>query len=214
MVPVRDAVRRLGEVVGWDGLSHAVTRWDLVEARLGFALPGDYRELLDVFPPGSFRTALGSTLTITPPLLVDGAPDQLWQFQTELRELADWKREHPGDVPHPLLPDPLGLVPWGRGDQTCLLWARRSVDPDSWTVVASNGGLWRRGDEPVVEEFDCGAAEFLLGIVTGDLVSRVLDPVGERRPGGVSAVSGAFAPLDRQLWSRWHHKDETLTSQR
>lgn len=71
---------------------------------------------------------------------------------------------------------------------------RRSLDPEHWTVAVSSGGIWGYEDAPAVEEFDCGAAEFLIRFVTGSLHSRVLGPVDDD-----SAVGG-FRPIDEEEW--------------
>jgi len=135
--------------------------------------------------------------------------DYLRQFRTELRELREWRAEHPAEVPRPVFPEPGGMLPWGRADRECLLWVCDSADPDEWTVAVSNGGTWRyRYDENllVVEEFDCGAVDFLIGLVTGEIKSQVLNPVGflERaagkpEPDQTRAVQ-AFLPLPEDEW--------------
>ncbi|WP_434443514.1 hypothetical protein [Lentzea sp. E54] len=70
------------------------------------------------------------------------------------------------------------------------------MDPDQWTVAVSNGGIWRYRDEPVVEEFDCGAVEFLIGFVTGRIRSRVLAPTQDPW----SRKVPAFRPIDEPEW--------------
>jgi hypothetical protein len=181
---VDDRVRRLAELTGWHGRSYVTTPWDVVHERLGFELPVEYRELLEVFPPGIFRAPGGRPdLIVQPPYRVNGVPDHLDQFGAEVDELERWRREHPQDVPD-------GLVPWARSGREGLFWL-----PD-WTVAVSNGGIWRIGDEPVVERFPCRAVDFLLGFVTGEIHSRVLDPGGIGRPGPVLP----FLPEDEQVW--------------
>lgn len=130
-----------------------------------------------VFPPGKFfapRLADGRVI-VQPPYQVDGVPDQLRQFETELGELRDWRAAHPADVPRPVFPEPDGMIPWARSSRECLLWARDC--PDRWTVVISNGGIWRYDrDSAVLEGFDVGAVDFLIGMVTGQMTSQVLNP--------------------------------------
>lgn len=187
---MHDGVRELAELAGWTGRSYVDTPWDVVHAGLGFALPSDYRELLSVFPPGTFRAPVDlAEVILWPPYRVDGVADQLRQFETETQEAEAWRREHPGDVPQ-------DMVGWARSGRQGLFWVRRSPDPEQWTVGISNGGIWRYADEPVVEEFDCGAVEFLLGFVSGRLRSRVLAPRGDVR----SVPQPAFRPIDEQKW--------------
>lgn len=195
---MREAVRRLVDVTGWRGRSYVVTPWDVVHARLGFELPADYRELLEVFPPGTFY-APGhiADVIVQPPYRLDGVHDHLVQFETEVDEAESWRREHPEDVPE-------AMVPWARSGRPGLFWVPRSTDPDEWTVAVSNGGIWRYDDEPVVEEFDCGAVEFLLGLVTGRIHSRVLAPTVEPPTG--PPVPFPFQPEDEREWFAYSAK--------
>lgn len=185
---MHEAVRRLAEVTGWAGRSYVETPWDVVHAKLGFELPVDFRDLHAVFPPGTFKApdVLGGVM-VQPPYRVDGVPDHLHQFEVEVDEIEDWRREHPEDVPE-------DMVPWARADREGLFWVRRSPDPERWTVAISSGGIWGYDDAPVVEEFDCGAVEFLIGFVTGSLRSRLLRPVED-----VVGAAG-FRPIDEQEW--------------
>jgi hypothetical protein len=187
---VHDDVRELAETTGWAGRSYVKTPWEVVHRSLGFELPSDYRDLLDVFPPGKFLAPdYFAEVIVQPPYRVDGVLDHLYQFRTELDEAERWRREYPRDVPE-------GLVPWARSGRPGLFWVRQSMDPDQWTVAVSNGGIWRYHDEPVVEEFDCGAVEFLIGFVTGRIRSRVLAPT----PDPWSRKVPAFRPIDESEW--------------
>lgn len=187
---MHEAVQRLAEATGWTGRSYVETPWDVVQAKLGFELPSDYRDLHAVFPPGTFDApGVLNGVMVQPPYRVDGVPDHLHQFEVEMQETEDWRREHPEDVPE-------GLVPWARADREGLFWVCRSQDPEQWTVAVSSGGIWGYDDVPVVEEFDCGAVEFLIGFVTGSLHSRVLGPAEE-----ATAVAG-FRPIEEREWLR------------
>lgn len=191
---MHEAVRRLAEATGWTGRSYVEIPWDAVNAKLGFELPSDYRDLHAVFPPGTFDApGVLAGVMVQPPYRVDGVPDHLYQFEVEVEETEDWRREHPEDVPE-------GMVPWARADREGLFWVCRSPDPELWTVAISSGGIWGYDDAPVVEEFDCGAVEFLIGFVTGRLHSRVLGPVED-----VRAVGG-FRPIEEREWLRISEK--------
>ena len=192
------AVERLARLTGWSGRSYVTPDWDGVERALGLSLPGEYKELLSVFPPGMFvapRAADGHVI-VHPPYA-----DYLAQFETELDELREWRAAHPADVPRPVFPEPGGMLPWARAARECLLWVRDSADPAGWTVAVSNGGTWRYREElPVVEEFDRGAVEFLIGLVTGEIRSRVLNPRGFVTPAERGRVARAFQPLPQDEW--------------
>ncbi|MCP2271205.1 hypothetical protein [Actinokineospora diospyrosa] len=186
------AVAELATVVGWDGASYATTDWDVVHRGLGFELPEEYLELHRVFPPGEFWSPSGDSVIVQPPYRVDGVPVLQRQFRVELDELRQWRDEHPEDVPDAVFPEPGGLVPWARGSRPVLLW-----DPSAWTVVVSSGGIWRFDDDhPVLERFALSAVEFLVGYLTGEVRSVLLDP--EPGPGG----QPRFRPLPSDEWER------------
>jgi hypothetical protein len=188
---MNDRVRELAELTGWTGRSYVETPWDEVHGKLGFELPSDYRELLNVFPPGTFYApGILADVMVQPPYRVDGVPDHLHQFEAEVDETEDWRREHPEDVPE-------GMVPWARADHPALFWVRRSPNPEQWTVAISNAGIWRCDDEPVVEEFDCGAVEFLIGFVNKSIHSRVLAPFGDD---ALARAVPLFRPIDKREW--------------
>lgn len=99
------AVRRLAEVTGWTGRSYVDTRRDLVHAKPGFELLSDYRDLHAVFPPGTFYApGVAANVMVQPRYRVGGAPDRLHQFEVEIQETEDWRREHPEDVPAGMVP--------------------------------------------------------------------------------------------------------------
>lgn len=194
-------VAALAQLTDWTGRSYVSPDWDAVERTLGVALPAEYKELLATFPPGTFNApslADGSVI-VHPPYLVNGTPDQLYQFRAELDELRNWQAAHSADVPRPIFPEPGGMIPWARASRECLLWARDSARPDEWTVVLSNGGIWRYNrHSPVLEDFDVGAIDFLIGLVTGQVTSKILNPRGPDRTGPDRIT--AFEPLPEDKW--------------
>jgi hypothetical protein len=194
-------VAELARMAGWAGRSYVSPDWDAVERTLGVSLPAEYKELLAVFPPGTFNAPfLGDgSVIVHPPYRVGGVPDQLHQFESEMDELRDWQAGHPADVPRPVFPEPGGMIPWARASRECLLWTRDSADPGRWAVAISNGGIWRYDqDSPVLEEFPVGAVDFLLSLVAGRITSRVLNPEGPDQPG--PARLAAFEPVPEDEW--------------
>ncbi|PWW63228.1 hypothetical protein [Actinokineospora spheciospongiae] len=197
-------VRELVDLTGWRGSAYGPVAWDAVEAGLGVELPADYKELLATFAPGTFNAAnlnLGKAI-VMPPYTAAGKPDHLHQFRTEMRELREWQEEHPEDVPHPIHPEPGGMIPWARAAREVLLWVREpGQSPDEWTVAVSNGGIWRCDEiVPVVEEFDCGAVEFLAGLVRGSIVSTVLTGDPENLTSPPLAARFPFRPVSEDDW--------------
>jgi hypothetical protein len=102
--------------------------WAGVHARLGFALPADYRAFIDAYGPGSF-----GDIRIAAP----GAPGEM-----DLFALLERKYTQVRDVPRtewdpPYYPEPGGALCCAEttGGYTCG-WAPVRPDPDQWTVVA------------------------------------------------------------------------------
>ncbi|MFH9196802.1 hypothetical protein ACH4KO_04755 [Streptomyces anulatus] len=74
--------------------------WAATEAALGTALPGDYKDIVDAFGPGSFDEYLD--------LLVPGAlGTDLVSWGRDMARYADLYR------PYPVHPAPGGVLIWG-----------------------------------------------------------------------------------------------------
>lgn len=200
-----ESVKKLSKAVDWPTKNFPKVDWSSVEDELGSPLPVDYKELLRNFPPGVFIPHWGTSIIVHAPMVVNGKIDYLRQFTTEVEELSDWRDLHPEDVRHPIHPEPGGLIPWARSDRACLFWVRNSPRPDDWTVAVSSGGIWRYDDEPVVEEFDCGAVEFLTKVTSGAIRSRVLAPDENESP----RTSPGFSPLSAEEWASISVKNST-----
>lgn len=129
----------LRELIGAPPAGLLPVDWAAVHARLGVRLPGDYREFVDTYGPGT----LGDIRIMAP-----GAPGRM-----DLFELLEWKYAQVRDMRDlefraPFYPEPGGTVCWGEaswsersGVWTCG-WAPRSGDPEEWGVVLmSNANL-------------------------------------------------------------------------
>jgi hypothetical protein len=102
--------------------------WEGVHARLGFALPSDYRAFIDTYGPGTF-----GDIRIAAP----GAPGEMDLFALLERKYHQ-VRSLPRTVRHPpYYPEPGGTVCCGEttGGYT-IGWAPVRADPDQWTVAA------------------------------------------------------------------------------
>jgi len=130
---------KLRIVTGWEPLPQLPpprVDWPAIEADLGTRLPGDYKEIVDLFGAGSFDEYVEPA--------VPGGP---------------------GCGPNPWTdcgPDLAsgGLVPWGWSEYDLgFMWSTAPADPDEWTVVTQSEG----DDE---RPFACGAGEFLLRMLT------------------------------------------------
>lgn len=143
--------------VGWVALLREATGrtepdrrgfdWAATEAALGTPLPGDYKDIVDAFGPGSFDEYLD--------LLVPGAVGtDLVSWGRDMARYADLYR------PYPVHPAPGGVLIWGTSEQELSFhWLTGPGDPDDWPVLVQYvGGEWQR--------FDCGTGEFVLRLLT------------------------------------------------
>ncbi|WP_327137422.1 hypothetical protein OG585_27510 [Streptomyces sp. NBC_01340] len=127
---------KLRIATGWEPIPGPRVDWPAIEADLGTRLPGDYKEIVDLFGAGSFDEYFH--------LAVPGGPGS---------GRNPWK---------PYVPDlaSSGLLPWGWSEyEVGLMWWTGPTDPDEWTVVAQS----EVDDE---KRFDCGAGEFILRMLT------------------------------------------------
>ncbi|MGW1087163.1 hypothetical protein ACWD4L_12600 [Streptomyces sp. NPDC002596] len=139
---------KLRLLTGWEPIPRPAVDWPATEAALGTPLPSDYKEVVDLFGPGSFDWYLE--------LLVPGVLGM---------DLVDWAK---GDAahathlwrPHSAYPAPQGLLRWGTSEQELdFVWQTGAPDPDDWPVlVRTDFGEWER--------FDCGVGEFTVGLLT------------------------------------------------
>ncbi|MFD7455100.1 hypothetical protein [Kitasatospora sp. NPDC059827] len=153
-------VRRLAAVTGRPRSREWSVDWLSAEARLGTALPADYRHLVEHFGPGSFAGYLDIFL----PGPQSGSDDPSCLVRNA-RTLADLAAAHPdiAAVYHPyrLHPAPGGLLQWAgsvQADQ--FYWLTEGPDPDRWPVIARN----EDGDHEA--RFDGSTAEFVHRLLT------------------------------------------------
>ncbi|MFS8101710.1 SMI1/KNR4 family protein [Lentzea alba] len=153
-MPVLDSWKA---VLGEAGEPAPEVDWAAVESDLGTALPTDYRVLVD-----NYRVLnIGDFLSVFRPV---GGEDEF-----SLREFADQtltnfrglREDLPSDFPHPLYPEPGGLLPWGVTDNNDFLCWLVQGEPDQWPVVVTDVGNWwtHHGN----------MQSFLVGVLTGDV---------------------------------------------
>ncbi|WP_371601960.1 SMI1/KNR4 family protein [Streptomyces sp. NBC_01220] len=139
---------KLRLLTGWEPLPRTPVDWQAAEQALGTRLPGDYKEIADLFGYGSFDTYLE--------LLVPGVRGlDLVQWATSDAAYVDdlWR-------PHARFPEPEGLLRWGSSEQELdFVWQTGAPDPDEWTVLV-------RTDFDTWERYDCGMGEFLVRLLT------------------------------------------------
>ncbi|MEU9200812.1 SMI1/KNR4 family protein [Streptomyces sp. NPDC048332] len=149
-------VDRVVAVTHWpDDRSAAAVDRAAVEARLGTALPGDYKELADRFGYGEFDDHLGLLLPDGPPGSLDLVSFHAFWARTAAEDGGRWWE------PYGLHPAPGGLLQWASTEQrTSFHWLTEADDPDRWPVLVTGEDYahWHR--------FDGSTAEFIHRLLT------------------------------------------------
>lgn len=142
----------LGGILAATGRDLTATRhpvdWADVEARLGTALPADYRQLAEVLGEGAFDGFLR--------LYAPGSDEHGGDLVGNALRQADFVRVHGGALwkPYEVYPAPGGLLQWGDTEQaTTFYWLTEGTDPDRWPILATEDDFssWVRFDGTVTE---------------------------------------------------------------
>lgn len=138
--------------------------WTRVEAYLGTKLPQDYKDFARLYGSGLL---LGLFYVHVPSI-----DDPHVTLETEVRETSRAFNSY-GDTPYLYWPRIGGLINFGGTENGDYLFWLPDGPPDDWKVV-----LWDRGmaEDECFEEFDCGMAEFLAGLVDGTIVPKGFQP--------------------------------------
>ncbi|MFF1510394.1 hypothetical protein [Streptomyces sp. NPDC058326] len=142
-------------VTGWDTASARTVDWEEVEARIGTALPGDYKRLAEVFGHGAFDGFLQ--------LRVPGAAFRSDDIVLNTEWLGEWAASHRSGLwePYEVYPAPGGLLEWASSEQADqFYWLTEGEDPDRWPILAKEDipDSWQR--------FDGTTAEFVYRMLT------------------------------------------------
>ncbi|MFF9066503.1 SMI1/KNR4 family protein [Streptomyces sp. NPDC014891] len=142
--------------------------WPEVEARLGSALPEDFKDLVDTYGGGVFD----ETIWILEPDCADPDHDLLVMKEERAEVLARLWEIGPEPRPERLEADGAGLLPFAyiEGTGAYLYWLTgEDARPEDWTVLANAG----RG--PEWEYHPVPGARFILSVLTGETHSDILD---------------------------------------
>ncbi|MFD7258627.1 SMI1/KNR4 family protein [Streptomyces sp. NPDC059874] len=137
-------------VTGWDATRTRTFDWADVEARLGTALPGDYKRLVELFGFGAFD----GFLTMRMPDARFPREDIVRSAERSAAGRGLWE-------PYEAYPTPGGLLEWASSEQAdqCF-WLTDGPDPDKWPVLVTQDvpDSWVR--------FDGTTAEFVHRMLT------------------------------------------------
>ncbi|MFF3467116.1 hypothetical protein ACWCQN_30885 [Streptomyces sp. NPDC001984] len=149
-------VERVVAVTGWAGGGRVRTiDWAAVEDRLGTALPGDYKQLAEIFGDGAFDGFLSLYVPDAgvPGMDVVDHAEYLARFASR-EGTRLWR-------PYDIHPAPGGLLQWGTSVQADeFYWLTEGDDPEAWPLLAREDipDSWCR--------FDGSAAEFVFRMLT------------------------------------------------
>ena len=138
--------------------------WTRVEAYLGTELPQDYKDFARLYGHGLFLDLLYVHLpSVDNPSLT---------LETTVRETGRWLGQD-DDQPYSWWPHIGGLINFGGTENGDYLYWLPHGPPDDWKVV-----FWDRGlsQGQSFEEFDCGMAEFLAGLIDGTILPKGYKP--------------------------------------
>ncbi|MFD9030176.1 SMI1/KNR4 family protein [Streptomyces sp. NPDC059567] len=141
--------------------------WSTVEARLGSALPQDFKDLVDTYGGGAFD----ETVWVLEPDCADRDYDLLAMKEERAEVLARLWEIGPEPRPEQLAVEGAGLLPFAsiEGTGAYLYWlTTEDGRPEDWTVLVNAG----RG--PEWEHHPVQSARFILSVLTGELRSGIL----------------------------------------
>ncbi|WP_171115829.1 MULTISPECIES: hypothetical protein [Streptomyces] len=138
--------------------------WAFVEAELGTALPSDFVELAEAYPPFSIDDFL--SLHLPEPGEERYFTGGISETLEILADLRDSDMSH-GHVPHP---EPGGLIPWGDSSEgDTFYWRTTGGHPDTWTILIS-------GHNDDWCEYRGNLTSYLTGLLTGTVAPDGLPP--------------------------------------
>lgn len=143
------------------------TDWDSVDVNLGFVTPCDYREIVEIYGPGSFDNFLIVLMPQHDNIYLDlGSQISAWRDNLRMSFDSEW-----------LLGVPPGVVPYSIESLTAcaytnngdvIYWlTNESADPNDWPVViqATRDNEW--------DKFDGSLLEFLVSVFSRTYVCPI-----------------------------------------
>ncbi|ANP51023.1 hypothetical protein J2Z21_005027 [Streptomyces griseochromogenes] len=135
-------------VTGWGVSSARTVDWAQAEARIGTALPGDYKHLVELFGEGAFDEYLR--------IHVPGAGFKGSDIVRHTEWLSEWETVSRSGLwePYELYPAPGGLLQWASSEQADqFFWLTDCADPDRWPILITEDipDSWVRFDGTTTE---------------------------------------------------------------
>jgi hypothetical protein len=137
--------------------------WQAVEAKLGTALPDDYKAFTQAYGSGKFDDFLWLFSPFAPP----GPGNLVDERASTLDAYAESRTKFPERYPLPPFPEPGGVLPLGRSDNGDELYWVTEGEPDEWQIA-----LFGSRSTPY-ERHALGVTAFLAALLAGELETRV-----------------------------------------
>ncbi|MCA9068684.1 MAG: SMI1/KNR4 family protein, partial [Planctomycetaceae bacterium] len=133
--------------------------WRSVEGKLGFTLPQDYKDFVDIYGAGS----VDGFLWVLNPISKNPNLNLFDQAKSRLDAQRRFSKDIRGITPYPLHPESNGLFPWGVTDNGDVLYWLCEGPASAWRVVICDSRCSRW------QILNAGFGEILMGIVIKEL---------------------------------------------
>lgn len=167
-----ESISHLCSLLGQNSKSTYSIDWNLLEAKINFIFPEDYKLICEIFGAGSFgwqETDIGF-LTFASPLMCNQSsipvavfPDNIFAVSSSFKELVT---EFPDNYPSlQFYPDMNGLINWGHDSNgNYYFWNPKGLsDPQQWKIF-----IIKRDSRFI--DFDGNLVACLIDILTNQLV--------------------------------------------
>jgi hypothetical protein len=179
-------VERLSQIVQYRHEVEEVPDWTRMEEEFSIPFPADFRDFARIFGAG----LLDDYISITIPWPGNGFIDLIQSSNDFLETLRGVRDTLPAEMTYPLESRVGGLILWGANEDTDLCFWIPEGAPNQWRT-----GVYSRTFNDWTE-YQCGFAEFLVGVVSGEIESP---------------FAASDFPSQRPLFKSWHQRlDEAL----
>lgn len=154
-------VQRLSRIVQHHPSGDELPDWSRMESEFGISFPSDFRDFTRVFGAG----LLDGYVSISVPDAENRFIDLIRRSEEYLHSLNGVRGTLPVQLAYPLESRIGGLIVWGVNEDADLCCWIPEGDPDEWRV-----GVYSRTFNDWME-YQCGFAEFLVGVMSGEIES-------------------------------------------
>jgi len=164
--------------------------WRGVEAELRLSLPDDYKQVVTHYGSGQWQEFWFLLNPFTANRFLNLCRQSLPGPEGPSTTLGAerYTREHLGNYPHPIFPEPGGILPWASTDNGGRFFWLTEGSPTRWKTI------YYPSRDPDFETYELSCSELLYGAVTGEL------PVFAEEFGSDYEYGKADAFVPYRLW--------------